>query len=176
MPRSNGWKSRWLLRRGTPAALAPFKAAYDARRGEVTVARTQLEERGDTLAEAQRHIAEIAEKIETVESGRRRVDQELRDAEAAAAAASGSAAQAQASELRKLAVAALERGVVPDDMPEGARALRATRSENEAAEKLIAHGAALDAHDPETFERGVVVAAALLNALVVAALAALALL
>ena len=151
---------------GDPAALAPFKETYDARRHATTRRRMALEAHEATLAEARDRVAHLTARIDTVETEGRRVDRELRDAEGAAEAAASFAGANRGEALRTLAHAALERGLVPDDLTEGPVAARATGAEAEGALEVRIHRAALGAADDETRRRGAAVAVAGLAAVV----------
>lgn len=154
---------------GDPASLAPFKRTYDARKAETAEMRVALEGHEATLAAAQRKVDELEDEIASVRRKQQAVERELRDAEAAAEAAANDAGASREEALLTLARAALEGGLVPDDIPEGPAAYHATRAEADKALELRIATEALSIHDEESVTRGAAVAGAL-AAVVVGAL------
>ncbi|MAQ17663.1 MAG: hypothetical protein CMN30_23070 [Sandaracinus sp.] len=157
---------------GDPAALAPFKATYDDRRAALTDQRQRLERHRATLAEAQTSVERLEARMVALETERERVDRTLRDAEAAAQAAASSAGADRGEALRHLARAALERGLVPDDLAGAEAAIRATEAEAEATLDVNVHVAALRVADDESLRRGATLVAALVAGLVAVVFAA----
>ncbi len=150
---------------GDPASLAPFKETYDARKAEAAEHRSALAEHEATLAAASEKVDELEAGIAAVREEQQKKERELQDAEAAAEAAANDAGASREEALLTLARAALERGLVPDDLPEGAAADRATETETAKALELKIHTAALTVHDEEAVARGAT-AAGMLTALV----------
>ena len=146
---------------GDPAARAPYEAAYADRRRERAQAQQQLDAAQAALAEARARVAELSGRVAEVEAERSRVDRELRAAERAAEAAASDAGQSRGEALRHLAREALERGLVPDDLPEGIAAHRATSEEADQALEVSIHTHALAMADEEAMTRGATYAAGL---------------
>lgn len=147
---------------GDPASLAPFKRAYDARKQEAADHRVALEGHESTFAAAQAKVEELEAEIAGVRKKQQKVERELHDAEAAAEAAADDAGASREEALLTLARAALERGLVPDDIPEGAAAFHATRAEADKALDLRIVTASLRVHDEDSVARGAAAAGALL--------------
>lgn len=153
---------------GDPASLAPFKEAYDARRAEATEHRTALAEHEATLAAASAKVDDLETQMAQVRATQQAKERQLQDAENAAEAAADDAGASREEALLTLARAALERGLVPDDLPEGPVADRATEAEAAKALDLQIHTAALTVHDEEALARGAT-AAGMVTALVAVA-------
>ena len=139
---------------GDPASLAPFKRNYDARKQETTEHRVALEGHEATLAAAQTKVGELEAGIAAVREKQSTIERELQQAEGAAEAAASDAGASREVALLTLARAALEKGLVPDDISEGRAAHGATGAEAEAALELRIATAALSVHDEGAVARG----------------------
>ncbi len=146
---------------GDPASLAPFKRTYDARKKETADHRLALEEHESTLASAHAKVEELEAGIAAVRDQQRAVERELQNAEKAAEAAADDAGASREEALLTLAHAALERGLVPDDIPEGKAAFHATEAEADKALDLRIATAALSVHDDDAIAKGAAAAGAI---------------
>lgn len=146
---------------GDPASLAPYQRTYDARKQETADQRLALQAHEETLAAAEEKVRALEAGIAEVRDEQRKVERELAAAEAAAEVAARDAGAGREEALLALAQAALERGLVPDDLPEGRAAVSATEREAQRALELRIHSAALAVHDEAAIARGATVAGAL---------------
>lgn len=146
---------------GDPASLAPFKRTYDARKRETAEHRLALEGHETTLAAAHAEVEELEARIASVRAEQQRVERELRNAEKAAEAAADDAGASREEALLTLARAALEGGLVPDDIAEGKAAYHATEAEADKALDLRIATKALSVHDEDSIAKGAATAGAI---------------